>query len=248
MAIGHGSAAALLLDGYALTGFGKSAQIVPSIDMHDNTVFGATAHSRVPGLKHGTLSAELFYDDTATVGSYDVLKTKYAAQSPGTNAPALLSLAPQGFTLGNRVSMMYGSVRTFDTKLNVADLSMLTLNAEASEDGVDFGVSLHALTAETGTATGTAVDNAASSANGGVGTLHVTAIAGAAPSVVVTIEHSTDNSTYVTLVTFVASTAANIPQRIEVVAGTTVRRYLRVVTTFGGTTTSITHQASFARR
>lgn len=248
MAIGHGSQAALLVDGYTLSGFARSAQVVPSITMHDSTVFGAVAHSKVPGLKTGMLTAEMFFDDTLTVGSWDVLKTKYVNQTPGAVAPAIISLAPQGFVLGSRVIILSANLNKLEPKSIVSDLVMLSLGAESEQDGIDFGVSLHALGAEVGTATGANVDNAALTTNGGVAALHVTAIAGAAPSVVVTVEHSADNSTWITLVTFVASTAANTAQRIEVAVGVTVRRYLRYVATFGGTTTSVTFQVSMARR
>jgi hypothetical protein len=77
--------------------------------------------------------------------------------------------------------------------------------------------------------------------------VHTTAIAGAAPSVVWKIQHSTDNSTWADLVTFAASTAVGF-ERVEVAAGTTVNRYLRAIRTFGGTTTSITSAVAFARR
>lgn len=248
MAIPHGSQAALLVDGYALSGFAKSAQFQPSITLHDKTVFGDVAREKVPGLKTGTFSAEMFFDDTLNVGSWDVLKAKYVAQTPGAVAPAIISLFPQGFVLGSRVITMSANLNKLEPKSVVDDLVMLSMGAESEQDGIDFGFSLHALAAETGTVNGTALDNAAATANGGVGTLHVTAIAGGAPSVVVTIEHSTDSSTWVTLVTFVAATAANTAQRIEIAQGITVRRYMRAVTTFGGTTTSITFQSSFARR
>lgn len=249
MAVPHGSTAAFLLDGYSLSGFAKSAQINPTVDMHDNTAFGMSAHSRVPGLKHGTLTAEMFFDDTATTGSWDAPISKYIAGTPGIPAPAVISLAPQGLALGARVAMMYANINKVDPKSVVDDLVMISLGAEAEEDGVDFGVSLHALAAETSLPfTGTAVDNAASSANGGVGVVHVTAIAGAAKNAVYLIEHSSDNSTWITLISFAAITAANTVKRTEVAAGTTVRRYLRTSISDGGTTSSVTGAVAFARR
>lgn len=249
MAIGHGSTAVLLLDGYDMTGFSKNAQVVPTIDLLDSTVFGATAKTRVPGLKHGTLSADMFFDDTLTTGSWDVLKTKYAAQTPGAASPATISLGPQGFAVGARVAMLYGNVNKFESKSVVADLVQLVLGAEAEEDAVDFGVSLHALTAETSFAfTGTSVDNAAASANGGVGVIHCTAIAGAAKSATATLQHSVDGSTWATLISFAAITSANTALRTEVAAGTTVRRYLRITVADTGTTSSFTFACAFARR
>ncbi len=248
MSVPHGSSAALLFDGYILTSFAKNAKAEPTQDVHDSTVFGQAARTKLPGLKHGTFSAEMFFDNTTVTGSWAIVQGKYAAQSPGTNAPATISFAPQGFSLGSQVSMMYAATISVVPKSIVDDLTMLTLSAESSEDAVDLGVSLHALTAETGSGNGTSVDGAAATTNGGVGALHVTALAGAAPSVVIKVQHSTDDSTWVDLITWSATTAANTTQRTEVAAGTTIRRYLRIVCTFGGTTTSITFNVNFARR
>lgn len=244
MAVAHGTNAQLLVDEFNLHQFARSFQVVPQIDMHDTTVLGLTSRTKTPGLKHATASGELFYDDTATSGSYDVLSARY-----GSATPSIVTFGPQGLAVGSRAFQFYAHELSLNPKQVVDDLIMLSLAMEAAEDGLDFGVSLHALGAETGTVNGTSVDNAASSANGGVASLHVTAIAGAAPSVVIKVQHSTDNAAWgdLTGATFAAATAAT-KQRLEVAAGTTVNRYLRGVTTFGGTTTSITFQLSFARR
>jgi hypothetical protein len=129
----------------------------------------------------------------------------------------------------------------------VSDLVKLSIELTSQKWAVEHGVSLHDLTAEVATGNGTSVDNGAATTNGGVGVLHVTAIAGAAPSVVVKIQHSTDASTWVDLLSFTAATAAT-KQRIEVAAGTTINRHLREVHTFGGTTSSFTFNSAFARR
>lgn len=244
MTVAHGKSAQLLLDGFNLHQFGKSFSLIGSIDLHDATVFGNDSRVKVPGLRHATASAEVFYDDTDTTGSYDVLKSKYGAGTPG-----ILSFAPQGFTLGNRVEMAYMHEVSFNPRNVIDDLIMVSASFEAEEDSVDMvGVSLHALTAETSLpVTGTAVDNAASTANGGVGTLHVIAIAGASPNVVFKIQHSTDNSSWVDLITFTAVTAVGA-ERSEVAASTTIRRYLRMTATESGTTSSVTAVLNFARR
>lgn len=249
MATPHGASAALLLDGYSLTGFARSAQAEPTQEILDASTFGLASRAKLPGLKHGTFSAEMFYDTTTATGSWDIIKGKFGAQTPGVPAPATINFGPNGFALGAQIAMLYANTVKAEPKMVFGDLTMAMLTAEAEEDGVDFGVSLHALSVETDVSSdGAAVDNATSSANGGVGALHVTAIAGAAPSVVFKVQHSTDNSTWVDLITFSAVTAANSTRRTEVAAGTTVRRYLRYSYAFGGTTSSVTFHVSFARR
>src|SRR5262245_14829112 len=223
MAVGHGSAAALLFDGYNLTGFSRSAHVEVMNDLLDGTVFGQTSRVRYPSLDHGRMTAEMFYDDTVNVGSYDVLKTKWGAQSPGVVAPAIISFFPQGWAVGNRLTTLYANEVSFNPVQVIDDLVKLTLNAESEEDGVDFGFSLHGLIAETTFPfTGSNVDNLAGTTNGGVGVVHCSAIAGAAPNITVKIQHSTNGSTWADLVTFTAITTANTSQRIEVAPGTAV--------------------------
>ncbi len=244
MAVTHGKSSVLLLDGYDLTGMAQQADVMLSIDMHDATVFGSSAHVKAPGLRNGTITSELFFDDTVTTGSWDVLTAKY-----GSTTPATILFAPQGLTLGNRSLQIYALQALFSSKQVVSDLSKVTFNGEAEEDAVDWGVTLHALSAETVFPfSGTSVDNLAATANGGVGQVHVTAIAGTTKNAVYKIQHSTDNATWVDLVTFSAITTANSVLRTEVAAGTTIRRYLRITITDGGITTSVTGVVAFARR
>lgn len=244
MSVTTGNQAQVMLDGFNLHQFAKSFGVNPDTDMHDASVLGTTSRIKLPGLKHATASSEAFHDDTAVLGSYNILKGKYGAAVPG-----IFSYAHLGFGLGNPVILMYANEVSLQSQSIVADLNMLTLNAEAAEDAVDFGVSLHVLSAETSLpVTGASVDNAAATANGGVGVLHVTAMVGAGdPNIVYTIQHSVDNSVWVDLVNFVAVTAVS-SQRIEVAAGTTIRRYLRNTITEGGATASVTGVVSFARR
>ena len=81
--------------------------------------------------------------------------------------------------------------------------------------------------------------------NGGVAYLNVTGVTGTSPNIVVKVQHSTNNSTWVDLATFTAATAIGA-QRIPVSG--TVNRYLRTLWTVTGTTPSLTFTASFARR
>ena len=112
-------------------------------------------------------------------------------------------------------------------------------------DGVDHGRVVHAHTAETATGNSTSVDNGASSTNGGVASLHVTAVTGTTPSLTVKVQHSSDNSTFVDLITFTAANAAGSQRRT--VSGT-VNRYVRETHTLSGTSPNFTYAAAFARR
>lgn len=243
----HGSNAGLLINGFNMTSFFTAFGVDLSQAMHDSTVLGNASRLKTPGLREGKLSGSAFFDSTTTTGSWAVLKGMFAGASPGTPNAAIIALAHNGFTVGSPVTVAYATEAQLGTSIIVDDLVKMTMTGEITEDGVDFGVSLHALSAETAFPfDGTTIDNTASSANGGVGTVHVTAIAGAAPNAVIKIQHSSNGTVWVDLITFTAVTVANSSERIEVTG--TVNRYLRMTITEGGTTTSVTPVVVFARR
>lgn len=91
---------------------------------------------------------------------------------------------------------------------------------------VEQGVIIHPLAARTSDTNGTTVDQSAGTSAGGVGYLQVTAFSGFS-GVVVTIEHSTNNSTWATLLTFTTVAAAPTAERVAVSG--TVNRYVRAV-------------------
>lgn len=117
-----------------------------------------------------------------------------------------------------------------------------------SNNQIENGVVLAGNLAVSTTSTGSAVDNAASSANGGVAHLHVTANTRNGTAVA-KVQHSANNSTWADLVTFTTiSTGTTTSQRSVVNSGTTVNRYLRALITPAGSTGSLTVTVAFARR
>ena len=98
-------------------------------------------------------------------------------------------------------------------------------------------------TTQTGDWNDTAIDNAASSANGGNGYLQVTSLAGFS-GFVGTISDSADNVSFTPIITFANVTAAPASERLSV-AGT-VRRYVRFEGNVTGSGT-ITVQSGFFR-
>lgn len=175
----------------------------------------------------------------ATNSQFAVLNTWKSTQ------PQVLDIAPEGYATSNPVIM----INAIDTQVTTQAQVSATVDASVSflaASETDVGVSVEDYTSIVGTGNGTARDGLAATTNGGVAHLHVTAFAGIT-SDTITIEHSVDGSTaWATLVTFAAATGLT-SERVVVAAGTTVRRYLRVVDTFVGVG-SITRQVSFARR
>lgn len=246
----HGSNAGLFINGCDMASYFYEFEIESNQAMHDATVFGNSSRVKVPGLKEGKASGSAFFDSTALTGPWAILKGMFTGSSPGTANPAFISFAPKGFTVSNPVHLVYLQEVELTSKILVDDLTKLMFSGEAEQDGIDYGVSLHALGAETVFPfTGTDVDNGASTANGGVVVVQVTALAGADKNITFEIQHSTDGSSWVDLVTLgLVFTSANLAKRVEVDPGTTVRRHLRVTALDSGTTSSVTFTAAFARR
>jgi hypothetical protein len=243
MAVTLTTLAQVFLDEFNLHQFARSFSIEPSIDLHDASVLGTGSRIKQPGLKHATASANVFLDGTVDTGSYDILTDRYGGETAG-----MISYAPAGFGLGNPVLSMYARQVSIAPKSLIDDLSTIDMSAEAAEDAADLGVSLHAHSAETASTDSTSVDNAEATTNGGVASIHVPAISGTdTPTLTPKIQHSSNGSTWVDLVSFTALTAIG-KQRIEVAAGTTVNRYLRTSSVIAGTNPSFTYVTSFARR
>ena len=242
MPFATGKGGAVIVNQYDLTSHLNSAEISAEISTHDSTVFGQNSQTHQTGITSGGLQLGGFFDRTALSGSHAVLSAAL-----GASAAKIATLAPEGFTVGYPVVLVAANETKYDDSVKVDSLVSVAAYLKAT-GGVDArAVSLHALSAATATANDASVDNAASTANGGVAHLHVTAASGTTPTCAVKIQHSANNSAWADLVTFTQATAAT-SERIEVAAGTTVNRYLRAIYTIGGTAPSFTFTVAFARR
>lgn len=157
-----------------------------------------------------------------------------------------VTFGPPGLAAGDQVLLGDSLLTQIATSSEVSGV----VEAQATFQGtnaLDVGVAIEDFRAVTADGNGTGQDNGASTANGGVAHIHVTAFSGLT-SDAITIEHDSDSGfgTAATLVTFTTVTGLT-SQRVVVAAGTTVNRYLRVVDNVTGTG-SITRQVSFARR
>lgn len=231
----HGKGTAVLLDQYDLSAYLNSYSSGRTSEASETTTFGAAAKTYIPGLQDGTISLSGLYDGSA--GAVDaVLQAAIGAASRN-----VLSILPQGAgTIGNRAMVASVDETSYTIEAGVGDL--VTASAEMQPSGgVWGGAVLHTLTAETAGGNTTSIDNAASSASGGVANLHVTAFNGT--TLTAKVQHSTDNSVWVDLITFTAATAVTAEQLS--VTGT-VNRYVRVLWT--ATVTSATFAVAFARK
>jgi hypothetical protein len=198
----------------------------------DVTDITQSAHSRIGGLRDGGLGTTEFFDAANAHPVLKVLPTvdeivSYLLGPLAIGAPAACVNAKQ---------LNYDPTRAADGALT------LKTQFDANGFGLEWGAQLTAgLRTDTTATNGASLDTLASASFGAQAYLQVTAFTGT--SVTVAIQDSADNSTFaaVTGLAFTAVTAAPASQRIAIANTSTVRRYVRAVTsgTFSSATFSV---------
>ena len=237
----HGKNTVVAINGFDATTWFNDATSTRTIDTTETTAFGSTAKTYIASLRDGTLGLKGMYD--GTTGAVD----EVFASILGATTDPVLTVGLEGSTAGTSCHMVGAIETTYEVAAVVSDLVKVSASFQA-DGGLDSGKILQSGTISTATTTlGTAVDNTTSSTNGGVGHVHATANTRSGTTQV-KIQHSSDNSTWVDLVTFTGiATTITSGERIVVASGTTVNRYVRSNITTSGTG-SITTSVAFARR
>lgn len=223
------------IDGYDLSGDVNSLSgISTPIAVLDRTGIDKLAIERVHGRKDGALSFNVFLND-ATDQEHDALKGMTTSDRIVTYAVADTTGAQ---AVGNPAAVMVAKQIGYDpTEGNDGSLTF-AVAAQANAYGLEWGRSLTAgkRTDTTATSPATGYDTSASASFGGQAYLQVFSFSGT--SVTVKIQDSADNSSFADISPSLVFTAATgrTSQRISVVNTTTIRRYVRVITT--GTFTS----------
>lgn len=224
MAASHGSNARAYFSGYDLSPYLKEISVDEETEKHDSTVLANNGDKTwAIGLRDASAEASGLYDDTLAVGIDAIMAG--ARRQPSQQ----LVYLPSGDAVGSYGEVLSGFDTKYSRKSVITDLNKVDLSLQGSGRGMDIIQSLHQLTSEGSSSNGSAVDNSAGTSAGGVGVIQTTALT--AGSFTCKIQHSTDNSTWVDLITFTAL-AANTCERIEV-AGT-VNRYVRSIWTVSG--------------
>jgi hypothetical protein len=222
------------------SGYTKGYSLTAQTAALDTTVLTDAAKTFIVGQDESSGSLDMLFDTVGTTAlQFDAFKSQKAT------GPYPLTLCPDGFAVGQVAVMVNAHLGNFTGASSVSDL--VTCSAAFQSTGnFDVGLVVEDFTAITADTSGTARDQTAATANGGVAHIHVTAFSGLTNNAC-RIEHSVDGSTgWATLVTFATYTGVT-SERVEVADGTTVRRYLRVVDDVTGTG-STTRFVSFARR
>lgn len=235
----HGKKTAVLLNGTNMSPFLNEATTTTEIETAEVTTFGDQDKTYIVGLSDGTISTSGLFDSTAGA-SNDVL-TGLIADEDNT-----FTVLPSGVAAGNPAVIANGQMTSYEVSSPVGDV--ISISAEVQADGgLLHGVALTGLV-NTGSASAatTGINNGSSTANGGLFNLHVTANNrnGAAT---LKVQHSSDNVSYVDLVTFTAVSASTTVGESITSTGT-VNQYLRTLSTLAGASGSVTYNISAARR
>lgn len=239
MAFRHGKNTKVLMNAYDVSAYLNESSVSESVETGETTVYGKSAKTYIVGLRDATASLSGLFDGDANAS--DALFSGAIAAASDDN----FTVAPEGLAVGRRLISLASIQTSYEVSSPVADVVSLSVETQA-DDRIDRGVSLCDLAAVTATGTGTAVDNAASTSNGGCGTLHVTTNTRNGATTF-KVQHSADNSTWADLVTFTSvGTTTTTSERVQVTG--TVNRYIRESHTLAGSTGSITFHMNFARR
>lgn len=237
----HGKVTTVLSDDVDLSTFLNSASASYAVDVPETTTFGSSDRSYIVGHNEGTVSFEGLFDGTASAVD------EIFAASLGSASDKVITVSTDSTAIGGRTILASAQSTSYEISSPLTDV--VSVSAEATANGgLDSGVWLVCQTAVSATTNTTSVDNAASTTNGGVAHLHVTANARTATTIIA-VQHSSDNSTFADLAVFGTVAIAGLDsERLEVASGTTVNRYLRTRTTIATGTGAITRSTAFSRR
>jgi hypothetical protein len=234
MGFAHGSSTVVLANEKVVSSEISGWTMAHQRAVSEVTTVGQTAGSAgasfVPGLMSGSLGLRGPQQLDSTTGLQVELQAAI-----GVDNNLLVTCLPEGVAIGKPAFFAVVDPTDYAIDAAVADAVGMTFTAMPDES-VEMGYTVHALAAETADGNGTAVDRgtvSTPSTRGLVAAIHVTAYSGLT-SAAIKIQHSTDNSVWADLVAFTSVTALT-QERVKVATGTTVNRYLRVVTDVTGT-------------
>ena len=222
MAFSHGSTARFLAGGQDLSSATSTVSTPGDADVADVTGFGNTAKVYIAGVKDAKLSASGFLrtdlNDLAWSSS-DLHGYEFFGAQDNT---VCFSHYPYGDAVGSRGKALIGSETAFTVGAPIGDAASYSVEAQ-SRVGAEPVISHTTGTSYVTAGTAAVVDNAAASTNGAAGYLHGLDLS--AGTAVVKLQHSSDNVTFVDLITFADVPTPRSCQRVT--AAGTVRRYTR---------------------
>lgn len=221
----------LLVHGVDLSGDTQSVAMASPLSPIDVTSIDRSAYERIGGLRSGSMTWTSYFNPTRAHPEYSAL--------PYTDVNLTYQ---RGKTLGAPAAILVAKSLKYDgTRANSGEFTF-ALEAQCNDYGLLWGNQVTpGIRTDTVITNGASVDGAASSAYGFYAMVHVTAFTGT--SVTVTVQHSSDNTSFSSLGAFPAATGVGS----SLISGTsTVNRYVRVVSS--GTFSSASFLVTLVRR
>lgn len=228
------------LDGYKLTSNASNVEVGAECDQIDAGAYGNAVKGYLAGRAESRIEFEGFFDDAVTA-THPALKTpggatnKLAGVAYGNNATP---------TTGDIACAMPVHQSNYQVSSEIDGVVAVKASLKCVGTALEWGTLLANLTGVSADGDTASVDNAASSADGGVGYLFLTGVS-AGDTIEVKIQDSANNSTWADLITFTLNGSAIGAERVEV-AGT-VDRYLQVVYDVTGSAVSFDLAVIFKR-
>ena len=244
----HGKNTAVYIDEFDLTSYFTDTSIALDNDVSETTAFGDTNKSFILGTRGGTLSMSGMWA-ADTDGSDEELQALL-----GNATTPIITVREGAAAIGSRAVIAQANETSYAITNPIADVVTVSADFECTPNQVSNltfalagGVQL---TAGASIAHGSlgnlsSVDNGASSANGGAGTLHVptNTVNG---NTTIKIQHSANDASWADLISFTVVGSSAKTSEIKAVSGT-VNRYLRASASTAGSSGSITFMVAFAR-
>ena len=244
----HGKNTAVYIDEFDLTSYFTDTSIALDNDVSETTAFGDTNKSFILGTRGGTLSMSGMWA-ADTHGSDEELRALL-----GNATTPIITVREGAAAIGSRAVIAQANETSYAITNPIADVVTVSADFECTPNQVSNltfalagGVQL---TAGASIAHGSlgnlsSVDNGASSANGGAGTLHVptNTVNG---NTTIKIQHSANDASWADLISFTVVGSSAKTSEIKAVSGT-VNRYLRASASTAGSSGSITFMVAFAR-
>jgi hypothetical protein len=230
-----GLGARCLVGGYDISG---DVQALDSVSgtaaLLDVTDITQSAHSRIGGLRDGSMSFTTFFDSGNATPVLDALST----------SDQLMSFLVPPMSVGSPAACLNAKQVGYDPTRGTDGSLTLKTEGQGQGYGLEWGLALTpGVRADSSATNGTALDNGASTAYGCQLYLQVTAFTGS--SATITVQHSADNSTWSTLQAFATVDAAPYTERDAVANTSTVDRYVRVIS--AGTFTALSFAVVLCR-
>jgi len=218
--------AIVLIGGYNLSTYATSFETESNVNPIDVTGFTDGSKNFIPGLKSGSIKADMLWSSTAN--------TVHAALNDMTSRH--VTILPLGYALGNHsISLPYAQANYGAKGDPTSSVQVGTISFESYGDnnGVEDGwVLAHGTITNTTTGTGYQV-SAAQVTSICSATLHIWAACAADTYVVKVQDCATVDGSYNDLITFTANGSAITSERQTVASGT-IDKFVRVLATRTG--------------